>query len=222
MSEFQIATFSLAMLCASCLPGTAKPARLPPGFVRLSDVAPNIRQDMRYAGPNNFLGRPVPGYGATDCWLRQEVAQALAAVQKDAGAEGLSLIVYDCYRPIQATKAFIAWAEDQADQATKQDYYPKLEKNALFELGYISKTSAHSTGTAVDLAIEGADFGTHFDSFDPASATHFASLSENAKANRMKLLRLMAQHGFENLSQEWWHFSLKGLEKAQSFDFEIK
>ena len=42
----------------------------PAGFTRLADVAPEIKQDMRYAGANNFTGHPVPGYGAPRCWLR--------------------------------------------------------------------------------------------------------------------------------------------------------
>jgi D-alanyl-D-alanine dipeptidase len=221
MRKFHLAAFSLLTLCAPCPPVAANRIGPPVGFVSLSQVAPSIRQDMRYASSNNFTGRTVPGYGAPNCWLREEVAYALAKVQRDAEAEGLSLIVYDCYRPARATKAFIAWAMDSEDQARKQEYYPKFEKNTLFELGFISKTSAHSTGSAVDLAIEGADFGTHFDLFDPASATFFEGIGDKPKANRMKLLALMERHGFENLAQEWWHFSLKGLEKEPPQDFEI-
>jgi len=35
---------------------SAAAGELPPGFARLSDIAPSIVQDMRYAGPNNFTG----------------------------------------------------------------------------------------------------------------------------------------------------------------------
>ena len=41
-------------------------SRLPPDFVYLRDVDPSIAQDMRYAGANNFTGRPLPGYGAAE------------------------------------------------------------------------------------------------------------------------------------------------------------
>jgi D-alanyl-D-alanine dipeptidase len=98
----------------------------PPDFVRLADIAPHIRQDMRYAGSENFLGRPVPGYWAAQCWLRREAAEALAAVAKDAETAGLSLVVYDGYRPQRATRAFIAWAADPSDQAQKGAYYPSI------------------------------------------------------------------------------------------------
>jgi D-alanyl-D-alanine dipeptidase len=53
---------------------------LPPGFVRLSQVAKEVRQEIRYAGTHNFVGRPVAGYGAAECWLRREAAEALALV----------------------------------------------------------------------------------------------------------------------------------------------
>ena len=52
-------------------------AQLPPGFVYLRDVAPDVLQDMRYAGLDNFTGRKVPGYDAPQCILRREVAEAL-------------------------------------------------------------------------------------------------------------------------------------------------
>ena len=223
MSDISLAAFSLGLLCSGCLPASAASlAGQPPGFVRLQEVAPDIVQDMRYAGSNNFTGRPVPGYAAPRCWLRKEVAQALARVQKEAAAEGLTLVVYDCYRPQRATKAFAAWAADEADQAMKPAYYPHVEKRALFELGYISKTSAHSTGTAVDLGFANRDFGTPFDLFDEASATLYAGISDEAKANRAKLLALMEKHGFENLPNEWWHFSLKGVKDATPQDFEVR
>ncbi len=68
----------------------------PPGYVRLADIAAGIVQDMRYAGPENFMGRPVPGYRAACCWLRSEAAAALQSAHEEAAAEGLHLVVYDC------------------------------------------------------------------------------------------------------------------------------
>ena len=194
----------------------------PPEFVRLVDIAPRITQDMRYAGAENFMGRPVPGYCAAQCWLRREVAERLAAVQKDAEAAGRGLIVYDCYRPQRATRAFIAWAADPSDAAMKAAYYPHLDKASLFELGYIAKESAHSTGVAVDLALAGLDFGTPFDLFDAASGTHHVRISDAAKQNRATLIALMRRHGFVNFDKEWWHFTLPGLDDVRPHDFEVR
>lgn len=209
-------------LCSSCCPASAAADGLPQGFVRLAELAPTIVQDMRYAGGENFTGRPVPGYGVPQCWLRLGAAAALAGAAEEAQRQGLRLIVYDCYRPHRATEAFRRWAEDLADQQMKQAYYPGVDKKALFDLGYIAKVSTHSRGIAVDLAFEGRDFGTPFDLFDPKSATHHAGIAGEAKANRTRLEALMHKHGFENLPNEWWHFTFSALKGAPVVDVEIR
>ncbi|RVA00449.1 D-alanyl-D-alanine dipeptidase, partial [Mesorhizobium sp. M7A.F.Ca.CA.002.05.1.1] len=50
------------LVAATTLPALAD--ALPAGFVRLADVDPSIRQDIRYAGSDNFLHRKVDGYDA--------------------------------------------------------------------------------------------------------------------------------------------------------------
>jgi D-alanyl-D-alanine dipeptidase len=193
----------------------------PAGYVRLADIAPGIVQDMRYAGSNNFMGRVVPGYRVPCCWLRVEAAAALKAAHEDAAAKGLRLVVYDCYRPPAATSAFLAWSQDAADQAMKADYYPNVDKRNLFDLGYIARRSTHTTGLAVDLAFEGLDFGTPFDLFDRRSATVDASINADARQNRDRLVALMTKYGFENLPNEWWHFTFKAVYDPQPVDFDV-
>jgi len=202
---------AILILLASAVPGGA--VTLPPGFVRLADVAPTIRQDVRYAGHDNFTGRPVAGYDAADCWLRRDAAEALARVQADAEGQGLGLIVWDCYRPQRATDAFVRWAGDAADQAMKARFYPAVDKAKLFEEGYIGRRSGHSTGLAVDLGLVGADgalldFGSGFDLFDPRSWTASHAVGAPARTNRDRLKHLMETRGFTNYPREWWHYSL--------------
>ncbi len=217
------AVLSIGANCGSTYAAKAAPKEKPPhDFVRLADIAPRIKQDMRYAGPDNFMGRPVPGYCAAQCWLRREAAEALAAVQEDAERMGRSLIVYDGYRPQRATESFVAWAADSSDQAMKAVYYPNVEKAALFGLGYIAKDSAHSTGAAVDLALVGLDFGTPFDFFDEASGALSSAISEEAKQNRAQLAALMQRQGFAKFNKEWWHFVLEGLDGVAPHDFEVR
>ena len=68
---------TLALL--SCLLGLstathpASASEMPKDFVYLRDVDPTIQQDMRYAGADNFTGRPVPGYDAPECVLVRQV-----------------------------------------------------------------------------------------------------------------------------------------------------
>ena len=195
-------------------------AEPPPGFSRLADLAPDVRQDMRYAGPNNFTGRPVPGYRAPQCWLRTDAARALAAAQAEAKAQGFSLVVYDCYRPRRAVSSFVEWSRN-ADQSTKADYYPRVDKSQLFPQGYIAEQSMHSTGLAVDLGVVGWDFGTPFDYFDERSWTKSATPAE-ARAHREALVTLMTRHGFENFPREWWHFTFKATGPAPAHDEEVQ
>ena len=209
-------------LIAITLPAQA--VDLPPGFVRLADVAPGIRQEIRYATANNFVGRPIDGYGRGDCWLRREAAEALAKVA--VRAEGWRLLVYDCYRPTRAVADFVAWSKDATDQKMKAEYYPEIDKSLLFKAGFIATRSEHSRGTTVDIGAETADgraldFGTPFDSFFPESATASAEVSAEAQANRRRLVELMAAAGFENYRTEWWHFTLE-MERPKAYDVPIE
>ncbi len=211
---------SILLLVAAIGVQNARAAEPPPGFARLGDIAPDVAQEMRYAGPDNFTGGPVPGYGAPQCWLRADAAHALAAAQVDAKARGLTLVVYDCYRPRRAVSAFVDWSRS-ADQRTKPEYYPRVDKRALFAQGYIAETSTHSTGLAVDIGVRGWDFGTPFDFFDRRSWTK-ADAPKTARAHRNALVTLMRRHGFENYPREWWHFTYKGASGAPSYDVEIE
>ena len=93
---------------------------LPDGFVDVADVAPGVVVDARYAGSDNFMGRPARGYGSARCLLTSG-ARALAVAQRELAASGLGLMVYDCYRPQRAVDDFVsAWARDDAGAAQAQ------------------------------------------------------------------------------------------------------
>lgn len=215
-----IVVWFLVSTCMSCLCVYETQAdELPPGFSRLADVGPEIRQEMRYAGFDNFTGQPVPGYRAPDCWLRSEAAQALAAAQTDAQSRGLSLVVYDCYRPQRAVDAFVRWSRNP-DQSTKAVHYPRVDKSSLFTRGYIARRSSHSTGLAVDIGVRGWDFGSPFDFFDRRSWTK-SRVTTLARAHRDALVALMRRHGFINYPREWWHFTYGDADNAPIYDAEI-
>ena len=156
LSSIVAAIVTLSAGLAVWQPASAEPARrtaLPAGFVYLRDVDPTIEQGMRYAGYDNFVGHPLPGYDAAECVLRREVAAALKQVQADLAASNLSLKVYDCYRPTRAVQAMAQWAGDGRNSAATKRYFPKLRKENLFALGYIASRSEHSAGTTADLTI---------------------------------------------------------------------
>ncbi|MBB1246161.1 M15 family metallopeptidase [Streptomyces durbertensis] len=129
-------------------------AAVPPvGFVALRRVDPTIRLDIRYATARNFLGRRVPGYVDAECLLTREAARALSRAQRWLRHRGLSLKVYDCYRPQRAVDAFVAWAADPADEVTKEEYYPRVDKSRLIPEGYLAERSGHSRGSTVDVSL---------------------------------------------------------------------
>jgi D-alanyl-D-alanine dipeptidase len=143
--------FAAMAFAVLTIPAQAQ-GRLPPDFVYLRDVDATIEQDMRYAGAKNFTGRPLPGYGAAECVLRRDAAAALKMVQDHLRGSGLSLKVYDCYRPQRAVSAMASWAGAPEDNATKR-FYPRRDKQKLFAEGWISPRSRHSAGIAVDLTL---------------------------------------------------------------------
>lgn len=212
-------------LAAGLTATAASAPSLPPGFVRLSEVAPIVRQDIRYAGSENFLGRAAAGYEAAECWLLRPVAEALKKVADDMQATGWRLVVHDCYRPERAVADFAAWAGDMRDQATKAAHYPAIDKRRLFALGYIARISGHSKGVAVDVSADARDgspidFGTPFDFFDPRSASESRAVPAAAVANRRKLRTAFEARGFSPLAGEWWHFSWSA-PGAKAFDAPI-
>ena len=204
---------------------------LPPGFVYLRDIDPAIEQDIRYAGPDNFVGHALPGYEAAECVLREPAARALAAVQTDLKTQGLGLKVYDCYRPVRAVRAMVSWAARGASDRSDDRFFPRAAKNALLSAGYIAARSAHSTGLAVDLTLvargatpetstpagpchgpadDSLDMGTTFDCFDPMAWTADPTIGAPAWRHRTLLLAAMQRRGFTNYRREWWHFSFAG------------
>jgi D-alanyl-D-alanine dipeptidase len=126
---------------------------LPKNFVYLSEIDPSIVQEIRYAGEHNFMGRPVQGYLSATCILTKEAAFALKKIQTELRKQNYSLKVYDCYRPNCAVKDFLRWSQRPDENKMKAEFYPRIEKNKLFSLGYIAKRSSHSRGSTVDLTL---------------------------------------------------------------------
>lgn len=240
----------VAICAACCLPAAAQAQKLPAGFVYLRDVDPTIIQDMRYAGSNNFVGRPLRGYEAAECVVKREVGALLKNIQEELAQDNLSLKMFDCYRPVRAVADMVAWSRDGKETAAGKRFNPAFPKADLFRLGYIATRSGHSTGAALDLSLvdlkadnsatfdpaknygdctadinlrapDGSvDMGTGYDCIDVKSHTSSKSISAAQRKSREKLVQVMARRGFVNYSKEWWHFSLPGA-GGQAYDFPI-
>lgn len=201
---------------------------LPEGFVFVRDVIPSVREDIRYAGCHNFMGRPADGYAAPHAVLTREAALALRDAAEAFQAQGYTLLLFDGYRPQRAVNHFMRWAEDASDTVAKAEFYPTLKKAELFDLGYIARRSGHSRGSTVDLTLLDAsgrelDMGGGFDWFSPVSGEAYAGLSDAQRANRLLLRQGMMAAGFLPYSEEWWHFRLANEPYPDTyFDFVIE
>ena len=76
-------------------------ASIPAGFVSLNDICPQMKFVMSYATPDNFTGEIVDGYKAQKAFLSETAAIALCRVQKNAEKQGLTLKIFDSYRPVK-------------------------------------------------------------------------------------------------------------------------
>jgi len=210
-----------ATACSSAADQAADAASSQPAsadLVDITSVAASVRLDIRYAGPDNFVGEPVEGYAAPKCLLSSEAAAALDRVQADLAEQRLSLLVFDCFRPQRAVDHFVRWAEDTADLRTKAEYYPGVAKSRLFDEGYIAERSGHSRASTIDLTLatlaeDGTatpiDMGTPFDFFDPLSHTESPDITPDQLTNRLLLRGAMEAGGFRNYPSEWWHYTLR-------------
>ncbi|PIG28179.1 MULTISPECIES: M15 family metallopeptidase [Janthinobacterium] len=174
-----------------------------PQFRHLSSIA-GIAVDLRYATPDNFVGRDL--YSPIDCaWLHRDAAAALeqAVAWLAAHRPDHHLLVLDALRP----------------QRVQQQLWDALQGTEL--LGYIaepSRGSIHSFGMALDITIVGPDgqeldMGTGFDDLSERShpALELALLesgeiTQEQVAHRRLLRDAMFQAGFFGINSEWWHF----------------
>jgi D-alanyl-D-alanine dipeptidase len=174
-----------------------------PEFRHLSTIA-GIAVDLRYATPNNFLGRDL--YSPFDCaWLHRDAAEALEKVVAWLAGRrpGCTALVLDALRP----------------QRVQQQLWDSLEGTGLqMYLANPVRGSIHSYGMALDITLldehgQELDMGTGFDDMTdlshPALEERFLAaglLLETQVANRRLLREAMFQAGFVGINTEWWHF----------------
>ena len=174
-----------------------------PAFRHLDSIG-GIRVDLRYATPNNFVGRDL--YSPFDCaWLHVQAADALERVVAWLAARrpDLTVLVLDALRP----------------QRVQQQLWDALEGTDLrLYLADPARGSIHSYGMALDLTLVDAaghelDMGTGFDDMTelshPALEEGFllaGRLAEAQVANRRLLREAMLAAGFLGIKTEWWHF----------------
>jgi D-alanyl-D-alanine dipeptidase len=162
----------------------------------LSNIAPDIIFDIRYATVNNPSG--IPLYAKSACYVATAVARALQEVQKELSPMRLRLKVFDGYRPLSVQQ--IMW-------------------DAIHDERYVSNPAKdkgrHTRGTAVDVTLADEsgcelEMPTPFDDFTEKAHSDYQNVSQIAHANRALLKKVMENHHFQQLPTEWWHFDFNG------------
>jgi len=202
---------------------------LPQGFSYVSEIDATIKKELRYSTSNNFIGQPIDGYIKDSLIISTPAAKALKKIQTKLMLSGLSLKIFDAYRPQQAVDHFVRWAKVLNDTLMKQLYYPDVQKSELFTLGYIALKSGHTRGSTVDLSIvdiktnKELDMGSSYDFFGEKSHPYYKKITDKQTKNRMLLRSIMIKNGFIPYDNEWWHFTLKNeLYPTTYFNFTIE
>ena len=162
-------------------------------LIKISDKNINAVIDLRYASSNNFTCKKI--YKKHQCILREDAFEHLVIASELANKIGLRLKIFDAFRPVSAQKKL--W-----------EILPNPEFIAPPEKG-----SPHSRGIAVDLTLidhkdNELNMGTGFDEFSKLSFHGSTEISKEALTNRLILLGIMTDAGWDFFRNEWWHYQL--------------
>ncbi len=183
---------------APALPETTVPTEPLPepeddALVRIADYIPGIHTELKYATSDNFTGQVI--YGFQDAYLRYGTVKKLMAAQESFQEIGLSLKIWDAFRPVSAQ--FTLW------EVCPDDTYVADPRK-----GY----SNHSRGNAVDVTLvdgEGneIEMPTAFDDFSGKADRNYADCTKTAAENATLMQDIMERYGFKGYYGEWWHFA---------------
>ncbi len=171
--------------------------RLPSDLVDVTTIDPGIKLDIRYAGPDNFMG--IPLYETPAAYLQRPAAQALGRIHKALAAQGYGLLIHDAYRPWYVTWMF--W------EATPPEDHVFVADPA--------QGSRHNRGCAVDLTLydlktgKAVEMPGRYDEFSTRSYADFVGGTTAERARRAILRQAMEAEGFTVYPEEWWHFDYR-------------
>lgn len=208
--------FALPFLCLILVAG-ASAQNAPPKethkrearLVELITLDNTIKLDIRYATDNNFVGRAV--YPEARAFLQKPAAKAVVKVHKQLKEKGLGLVIFDGYRPWTITKLF--W-----------DVVPEEKRKFVADP---AKGSKHNRGCAVDLSIYDLKTGalvempSEYDEFTERASPDYRGGTEEQRASRDLLRRLMEAAGFTVNPNEWWHFDYKNWRDYAIYDISF-
>ena len=176
-------------------------ANAEPPLVDIQSVDPTIVIDLRYAGNNNLLKRPLYRQGMR-ALARPEVAAALIKAQTTLRRYQYGLKIWDAYRPVSVqTKLWQA--------SHNSDFVANPE---------VGVGSLHSWGIAVDATLVDSwnrpvTMPSDFDDFTPAAMWRYTGPSFQILGHVRLLQWAMHRAGFWGMRTEWWHFTIADWKK---------
>lgn len=160
-------------------------------FVKINDYIPLIFIDLRYSGENNVLGKKI--YSYQDAYLRYGTVKKLKNAQEELEKEGLSLKIWEAYRPLDAQNTLSLILPNYATSPTKA--YTAFNYGATLSL-----TIVKSDGSEIPMP---SDFDTSKQSANQDSDNLSAEAAENATL----LETIMEKYGFEKHQDKWHQYS---------------
>ena len=177
-------------------------------LVNLEKEVHGLILDIRYATTNNFTGQKI--YKLARAYARKPVAEALKKAQAEFNVLGVSVKMYDAYRPYKATVRF----------------YEEYHDTTYVASPY--KGSRHNRGCALDMTIldsktkQELKMPTGYDSFQKEAWPITPVADDNVRKNRDLLIHVMEKHGFKVSSSEWWHFDFIGWQRFEVMDVDFE
>jgi len=167
-------------------------ATTPPDLVDLTQFDPRLHFDIRYATPDNFMGRVL--YPMAKAVAQRPVAEALSRVQTRAEQAGYGLLIFDAYRPWRITR--MMWEETPPAQ---REFVANPATGSRHNRGCSIDLSLHKDGVEVVMP-------SAYDDFTPAAYRSNTDAPPEARAASRMLEEWMMAEGFVPLANEWWHY----------------
>jgi D-alanyl-D-alanine dipeptidase len=196
------------LVAAALVPLLAAAAPRAADLVDVSGVIPDATVDLRYGTRRNVTGRAMYPPGAR-CLLLRPVAERLARAGARLRAQGFTLRLWDCYRPVSVQREL--WRVQPTPGLVAD---PRTGSN-------------HNRGAAVDVALAGpggpdVELPTAFDAFGPrARSAATEGVSPAARRHRDLLRAALAAEGFRPIRLEWWHYDAPEARGAPILDVPL-
>ena len=179
-------------------------------MIELRKSIPTIEYDLKYATSDNFTHVRLYPEGLHFTFMRKEAVEALVKINHELAKKGISIKVWDAYRPYAVTQKFWDIIHDERYVANP------------------SKGSGHNRGIAIDLTLidvntgKELDMPTEFDDFSERAHHGYMNLSPEKIKNREFLREIMEKNGFIKFDTEWWHYYLPNGDKYNVLDIPFE